>query len=116
MIDLTNFVSADPEWREGDPLPWLLDAPQQASVAPPPYSPPSGPLLITETALLQGAGESMTAGQRAVFNFICADQLDGVSEALDFVEGLLTELEKIKLMILPDGEKITTEILRTQRK
>ncbi len=91
MIDLTNFVSADPEWREGDPLPWLLDAPQQASVAPPPYSPPSGPLLITETALLQGAGESMTAGQRAVFNFICADQLDGVSEALDFVEGLLTE-------------------------
>jgi hypothetical protein len=25
------------------------------------------------------------------------------------VEGLLTELEKIKIMILPDGEKITTE-------
>jgi transposase len=31
------------------------------------------------------------------------------------VEGLLTELEKIKLMILPDGEKITTEITKKQR-
>ena len=31
------------------------------------------------------------------------------------VEGLLTELEKIKMMILPDGEKITTEITKKQR-
>ena len=31
------------------------------------------------------------------------------------VEGLLTELEKIKIMILPDGEKITTEITKKQR-
>jgi transposase len=31
------------------------------------------------------------------------------------VEGLLTELEKIKVMILPDGEKITTEITKKQR-
>jgi len=27
----------------------------------------------------------------------------------------LTELEKIKIMILPDGEKITTEITKKQR-
>ena len=32
-----------------------------------------------------------------------------------FVEGLITELEKIKIMILPDGEKITTEITKKQR-
>lgn len=31
------------------------------------------------------------------------------------VEGLFTELEKIKLMVLPDGEKITTEISKSQR-
>jgi transposase len=31
------------------------------------------------------------------------------------VEGLLTELEKIKMMVLPDGEKITTEITKKQR-
>jgi len=31
------------------------------------------------------------------------------------VEGLLTELEKIKVMILPDGEMITTEITKKQR-
>jgi predicted transcriptional regulator len=31
------------------------------------------------------------------------------------VEGLLTELEKIKIMILPDDEKITTEITKKQR-
>ena len=31
------------------------------------------------------------------------------------VEGLLTELEKIKVMILPDGEKIITEITKKQR-
>jgi hypothetical protein len=31
------------------------------------------------------------------------------------VEGLLTELEKIKVMILPDGQKITTEITKKQR-
>jgi transposase len=31
------------------------------------------------------------------------------------VEGLLIELEKIKIMILPDGEKITTEITKKQR-
>ena len=31
------------------------------------------------------------------------------------VEGLLNELEKIKIMILPDGEKITTEITKKQR-
>ena len=31
------------------------------------------------------------------------------------VEGLFTELEKVKLMILPDGEKITTEITKKQR-
>jgi transposase len=31
------------------------------------------------------------------------------------VEGLMTELEKIKIMILPDGEKITTEITKKQR-
>lgn len=30
-------------------------------------------------------------------------------------EGLLTELEKIKVMILPDGQKITTEITKKQR-
>ncbi len=32
------------------------------------------------------------------------------------VEGLITELEKIKVMILPDGQKITTEISKKQRK
>jgi len=26
------------------------------------------------------------------------------------VEGLFTELEKIKMMVLPDGEKVTAEI------
>jgi len=31
------------------------------------------------------------------------------------VDGLFTELEKIKIMILPDGEKITTEITKKQR-
>jgi transposase len=31
------------------------------------------------------------------------------------VEGLFTELEKIKVMILPDGEKVTTEISKRQR-
>ena len=31
------------------------------------------------------------------------------------VEGLLTELEKIKIMVLPDGEKVTTEISKRQR-
>jgi transposase len=31
------------------------------------------------------------------------------------VEGLLTELEKIKIMVLPDGEKVTTEITKKQR-
>jgi transposase len=31
------------------------------------------------------------------------------------VDGLFTELEKIKVMILPDGEKITTEITKKQR-
>ena len=31
------------------------------------------------------------------------------------VEGMLTELEKIKMMILPDGERITTEITKKQR-
>jgi hypothetical protein len=31
------------------------------------------------------------------------------------VEGLMTELEKIKIMILPDGEKITTEVTKKQR-
>ena len=31
------------------------------------------------------------------------------------VDGLLTELEKIKIMVLPDGEMITTEITKKQR-
>lgn len=31
------------------------------------------------------------------------------------VEGLLTELEKIKIMVLPNGQKITTEISKKQR-
>ena len=31
------------------------------------------------------------------------------------VEGLMTELEKIKVLILPDGQKITTEITKKQR-
>ena len=31
------------------------------------------------------------------------------------VDGLLLELEKIKVMILPDGQRITTEISRKQR-
>ena len=31
------------------------------------------------------------------------------------VEGLLTELEKIKIMIMPDGEKIATEVTKKQR-
>jgi hypothetical protein len=31
------------------------------------------------------------------------------------VEGMLTELEKIKVMILPDGRRITTEIIKMQR-
>lgn len=31
------------------------------------------------------------------------------------VEGLFTELEKIKIMVLPDGERITTEITKKQR-
>ena len=31
------------------------------------------------------------------------------------VEGLLTELEKIKIMVLPDGEKVATEITKKQR-
>lgn len=32
------------------------------------------------------------------------------------VEGLLTELEKIKVMILPDGQRITTNIQRDSAK
>lgn len=31
------------------------------------------------------------------------------------VEGLIMELEKIKVLILPDGQKITTEISKKQR-
>ena len=31
------------------------------------------------------------------------------------VEGLLTELEKIKIMVLPDGGKVVTEITKKQR-
>ncbi len=31
------------------------------------------------------------------------------------VEGLLTELEKIKILVLPDGQKIMTEITKKQR-
>jgi transposase len=31
------------------------------------------------------------------------------------VDGLMTELEKIKVLILPDGQKITTEVSRKQR-
>ena len=31
------------------------------------------------------------------------------------IEGLLTELEKIKIMVLPDQEKIITEISKKQR-
>ena len=31
------------------------------------------------------------------------------------VEGLLTELEKIKILVLPDGQKIITEITKKQR-
>jgi hypothetical protein len=31
------------------------------------------------------------------------------------IDGLFTELEKIKTMILPDGEKIVTEITKKQR-
>jgi len=31
------------------------------------------------------------------------------------VEGVLTELEKIKIMILPNGERITTEVTKKQR-
>ena len=31
------------------------------------------------------------------------------------VDGLITELEKIKIMILPDGEKVVTEITKKQR-
>jgi hypothetical protein len=30
------------------------------------------------------------------------------------MEGLLTELEKIKIMVLLDGEKVTTEITKKQ--
>jgi len=31
------------------------------------------------------------------------------------VEGVLTELEKIKIMILPNGKRITTEVTKKQR-
>lgn len=31
------------------------------------------------------------------------------------VQGLITELEKIKIMVLTDGEKVTTEITKKQR-
>ena len=31
------------------------------------------------------------------------------------LEGLFTELKKIKIIVLPDGEKITTEITKKQR-
>ncbi|HOL42559.1 MAG TPA: IS1634 family transposase, partial [Methanospirillum sp.] len=31
------------------------------------------------------------------------------------IEGLLTELEKIRLMILPDGTRLPTEISKKQR-
>jgi len=31
------------------------------------------------------------------------------------MEGLITELEKIKIVVLPDGEKIATEITKRQR-
>ena len=31
------------------------------------------------------------------------------------VEGVLTELEKIKVLILPDGQRITTEVTKKQR-
>jgi len=32
------------------------------------------------------------------------------------MEGLLAELEKIKIVVLSDGEKIATEITKKQRK
>jgi hypothetical protein len=53
----------------------------------------TGPRAITEAALIEAAGEVPSPGQRAAiaFTFILADQLGGVSEVLDFVEGLLTE-------------------------
>ena len=37
----------------------------------------------------------------------------GLSERFS-IEGLLTELEKIKVLILPDGQKITTEVTKKQ--
>lgn len=46
--------------------------------------------LISLEAVAEGAGE-MTAGQRAVFEFIRADKLGDVVEAMDFVEGTLSE-------------------------
>jgi hypothetical protein len=31
------------------------------------------------------------------------------------IEGLLTELEKLRLMVLPDGTRIPTEVTKRQR-
>ena len=38
----------------------------------------------------------------------------GLSKSFS-IEGLLTELEKIKVIILPDGQKITSEVTKKQR-
>ena len=49
----------------------------------------SGPRVIDLDALAEGAGETPTAGQRALFDFLRFDHLGGACETLDFVERLL---------------------------
>ena len=77
-IDPENFsydgvvVDGPPQWKK-------------------PETDTTGPLAFTEATISAGAGEVATPGQRAAFSYLRADQLGGVSEALDFVEGLLTE-------------------------
>ncbi len=56
-----------------------------------PEPPTTGPRSVTVDTMNEGAGEVAAPGQRAAFSYLRADQLGGVSEALDFVEGLLTE-------------------------
>jgi hypothetical protein len=78
--------------QAGDEPPAYI-APTPRLTAPRTHSPTvhDGPRSITIETLAEGAGETITPGQRAAFEFLRADKLGGVSEASDFVEDLLSD-------------------------
>jgi hypothetical protein len=47
--------------------------------------------ILKQIAEIEAGRDASTPGQRAAFDFARADQLGGVSEAFDFVEGTLTD-------------------------